>query len=259
MARHNYSINTLQAKTLKKAMETMVFTAENVQNVAVEKVNELIEKFPVVFSADEFNSYVAFILSECMKKLYADGIITLSEFIAYYANHKKSMEKNSKDFGAFGDLFELLVRIIIIGNLNLVRSSALSVASFGKNDVVSKKYGIIEIGHNGKTFTSGTCFDYMEGDYSTVIYGMFSAIDKTLIYELCMNGNVQSAIKEIKKRTAIWIDKYQFEKDINHLGHNGKEIKALTIKSGNVQLQFTDGMYYNFLEKIEQGIFKTLD
>ena len=49
MARHNYSINTLQARTLKKAMEEMIFTPENVNMVAMEKVVELTEKFPSVF------------------------------------------------------------------------------------------------------------------------------------------------------------------------------------------------------------------
>ncbi len=258
MARHNYSINTLQARTLKKAIEEMAFTPENVNMVAMEKVVELTEKFPSVFSANDINSFLAFLISECMKKLYSENVLSLSDYIKFYATHKQEMAVNSKDFGAFGDLFELLVRIIIIGNLNLVRSTALSVAQFGKSDVISKKYGVIEIGHNGKTFTEGTCFDYMEGNYSTVIYGMFSDIDKNLIYSLCMEGNIQQAITEIKKRTAIWTNKYQFQYDINHLGKNGKEIKALTIKSGNVQLQFTPGMYFNFLENIENGVYETL-
>ena len=258
MARHNYSINTLQARTLKKATETMNITPENVKIVAMEKTVELTEKFPSVFSVTEINSYLAFLISECMKKLYTENQISLSEYIKFFAMHKQEMAVNSKDFGAFGDLFELLVRIIIIGNLNLVRATALSVAQFGKSDVVSKKYGIIEIGHNGKTFTEGTCFDYMAGNYTTVIYGVFSDIDKNLIYSLCMEGNVQQAIEEIKKRTAVWTNKYQFQYDMNHLGKNGKEIKALTIKGGNVQMQCTTGIYFNFLEKLENGEFKTL-
>ena len=258
MARHNYSVTTLQARTMKKAVEMMEVTANNVSLTALHEAQKLIEMFPDIFKTAEINAYIAFIASEIMKKLYSENKISLSDFIASYAEHKMNMYSNSKDFGAFGDLFELLIRIIIIGNLNLIRATALSVAAFGKNDIISKKYGKIEVGHNGKTFTQGTCFDYMDGDYQTMIYGMFSEIDRQLIYGLCIEGNVKQAMDEIKKRTAIWTDKHQFQADMNALGKGGKTIKAITLKGGNIQIQNTDSMYYNFIDRIEDGTFTRL-
>lgn len=259
MARHNYSMTTLQSKSILEFVNSMEINLPTLKTDVEKACVKLIKETPKnVFKEEEKAVYIAFMLSACMKKAYQEKKISLSDFVASFASHKRAMATDSNDFGAFGDLYELLVRIALIGKMQLVHAGALSVGKFGKDDVISKKYGIIEIGHNGKTFTSATVFDYMAGNYQTVIYGMFSDFDKKYIFELCENGNVKKALIEIKKRTAIWTDKYQFQYDINHLGKNGKEIQALTIKSGNVQLQFTPGMYFNFLTNIENGMYETL-
>lgn len=256
--KHNSAINSLQARTILTVVEAMEINMETLNHDVFVNCSDLCEKFPSVFSADEIGLYTAFMSSACMKKAYTEKLISLSEYVKSFAEHKQKMYTEKSDYGWFGDLFELLVRILLINSINLVQASALSVAMIGRTDVISKKYGRIEIGHNGKTFSEGTMFDYMAGNYESVIYGMFSEYDKANVCNDCINGNVIDALDEIKKHCAVWTDKYQFQYDMNHLGHDGKEIKAITAKSGKIMLQFTDGMYWNFLSKMENGEFQTL-
>lgn len=255
-------VNTLQARTINNRIEKIDFSAitvNSIEKLADSIVNELTQENEKVFPVENYNMFMAYTLNSIVKKAYTIGIVNLYEYIAMYAHTKKMNKLQLNDKGFFGDLFEVLVRIIIIDNINLVRASALSVAEYKRIDIQSKKYGKIEIGQNGKTWNEGLIDDYMFGNYDSVIYGMFSDIDIDLILTYCENKKLEEALKEVKKRTVYWQDKNEFMNDMNHLGHNGKEIKAFTIKSCKVMNQFTTGMYFNFMEKIEQGIFKTLE
>ncbi|MBP5412404.1 MAG: hypothetical protein J6Y47_04010 [Bacteroidales bacterium] len=258
---HTYQLTTLQKRSIKGLVDSISINGYDYDNYKLQIINgvETLEnKYVSVFPVEYHYSYIAYALSVLYRRLYAEGILSLNMFLHLFASAKQENEKSISDYGAFGDLFELLIRIILIGNVNLVRSSALAVSVYGNTDIVSKKYGRIEVGHNGKTFSEGTVFDYMEGNYQCVIYGMFSDIDKELIYKLCINGNGKQALEEIKKRTAIWLDKHMFQYDFNHLGKNGKEINGISIKGGKVMARFDESIYYAFMEKMEDGTFKKL-
>ena len=263
MARdYQNKVNTLQGRTINNrinAINFSNFTSKSVEYMAKKIVLQLTQENEKVFPENEFNMFMAYAMNSIVKKAYTEGFINLYDYIALYAHSKKMNKVQLNDKGYFGDLFEILIRIIIINNVNLIQASALSVAEYKRIDINSKKYGKIEIGQNGKTWNEGLIDDYMNGNYDSVIYGMFSDIDINLILTYCEQKQLEKALQEIKKRTAYWKDKYQFMDDMNHLGHKGKEIKAFTIKSCKVMNQFTSGMYYNFMEKIEQGMYKTLD
>lgn len=259
---YSSSLSTLQVKTLLAMIAVLVFPAvidcAYIASVSDSIVKQAVSLFPSVFSIDCVSACFAFVQSAIARKAYELGIINLFDYVTMLAKEKESNAEKLNDKGAFGDLFEILVRIAIIGNYNLVQASALTVAEFKRIDVESKRYGKIEIGCNGKTWTQGTMFDYMAGNYDSVIYGMFSDIDKRLIITYCKQGNITQAIKEIKKRCGYWKDKYAFMDCLNHLGKNGKEIKAFSIRSGKIMNQFNDNMYYRFMEEIENGNITTL-
>lgn len=256
--KHDTALSTLQARTLVnrvKKCDLSTYSIGNLEHIALDIVNALNEENEKIFPRENNPVFMAFTLSQLLRKAYHDGIINLYNYIALYAAIKQRNAEILKDKGAFGDLYEILVRIALIKVLAFVRPSSLTVAQYGKIDINSKKFGLLEIGNNGKTFTQGTIDDYMEGEYTSIIYGMFSDIDKRYIYELCMDERIEQAIEEIKKRSAYWQDKYQFQEDFNHLGYKGKEVKGITIKSGKVMTQATEQMYYNFIDNVTSGKF----
>lgn len=264
MANRNYSVSvsTLQAKTLLALVSALIFPAvvnsSFIAVSAVSVVNDAINRFPAVFSVSDFSLFLSFTQSAIAKKAYKEGVINLYDFVALYAKEKQQVWQERKDKGFFGDLLEVLIRIILINSINLVHANALSVAEFKRIDIVSKRYGKVEVGHNGKTWSNGTMIDYMAGDYTSVIYGVFSDIDKDLIINLCANGELEKALQEVKKRCAYWADKYDFLRDYNRLSLTGKPVRNMTVKSGKVMTQYNDGIYFRFLEKIETGEFTTL-
>ena len=236
--KHNVSLSTMQARTIIAVIENTTLSDCNaIETESKRIVNELSEKYENVFPVAMYENFLSFTISKMYQKAYKDKIIDLRTFVASFAEKKQSNYDSLQDFGYFGDLLELLVRIMLIGNLNLVQYSALGVAMFGKTDIISAKYGKVEVGHNGKTFTEGTLFDYMAGNYDCLVYGMFSDIDKAEIIRLCKAKNLEKAITETKKRIAIWKNKNDFPKDINSLGHKDKTVKALTVKSGKIMMQ----------------------
>ena len=201
---------------------------------------------------------MAFTLSSLARYAVKIGLINIIEYLKLYAMVKERNESLIKDFGAFGDLFEVLVRCALMRKLSLVRWSALSVKDVMHSDIISKKYGKIEVGHNGKTLTFGTLFDYMEGDYNAIIYGVFSEEDKTEIYNLCKNGEYEKTLDYITSYCALWENKYKFQEDIDGLTRG----KGITVKGGQIQVVYNPSKYSAFLDALEEGkitsLFETL-
>ena len=136
----------------------------------------------------------------------------------------------------------------------LVRWSMLSVKDIKTADISSKKYGIIEVGHNGKTLTCGTLLDYMSGEYTSVVYGVFSEEDKKEVYALCKNKQYDKAIDYICSYSAYWASKYDFQKDMDSLTRG----TGITAKACGIQVVYNEGKYNAFLTALDNGVFKSL-
>ena len=199
-------------------------------------------------------SLIAFILSSLEKKAIDNRKISPVEYLAIFAEVKSENEVIINDFGAFGDLFEVLVRCALVKKLSLLRSSMLYTKASGDNDIISKKLGKLEVGHNGKSFTQGNLFDYMAGDYNAIVYGMFSVDDKEEIYTYCKQKEYEKAIDYVSQYACYWSDKYAFLSDMNNLTRG----KGITVKGENIQVVYNDGKYTAFQMAIEAGAFHTL-
>lgn len=265
MARYENSLTTLQSRSILYFIEHNAPAMHNkydVEDFAFSVVETLESDFPEVFPIDENNgkennphfSYLAFTFSACAKFAIKCGDLKVIEYISILAEVKQDNEKDIHDLGAFGDLFEILVRCAFMRKQTLVKWSALSVKAIENADMTSKKYGVVEIGHNGKTLTFGTVFDHMAGDFTSVVYGVFSEEDKKEVYTLCRSKEYEKAIDYITSYSVYWDSKYQFENDMNNLTRG----KGITVKKCGVQVVYNAGKYNAFVSALEEGKFTSL-
>lgn len=253
-----YSLSTLERKTLIaiiNAFEIAFFSdIATLQDKIINAIDELIVKYPTVFVTAGKKAYISFSLAYSAKKAVDINTITALEYIRILAHEKRNNASELNDYGAYGDLFEILIRIALIGNINLIHSNTLHVKAINCVDIISKKYGKLEIGQNGKTWQEGTVFDFMAGSFTGVIYGVFSKQDINSVFDLCENGNIKKAIEYVASYSVLWQDKYEFLYDIDNLTAG----KGITIKSKKIMSQFNPGKYNAFINAIENGKFKSL-
>lgn len=265
MARYENSLSTLQARSILFMIEKEAPAMRDryaIEDFAFSVVEKVEKDFPEIFPVDDSNgkennphfSYLAFTFSACAKFAIKTGDLNVLEYIAILAEVKEENEKDIHDFGAFGDLFEILVRCAFMRKKSLVQWSMLSVKTVENSDIVSKKYGIVEVGHNGKTLTFGTVFDYMAGDYTSIVYGVFSDEDKKEVYSLCKNKEYEKALDYITSYSAYWSDKYEFQKDIDSLTRG----KGITAKKCGIQIVYNAGKYNAFVSALEEGKITSL-
>lgn len=265
MARYENTLNTLQARTILSIInryEKPIVNRADVEKVGKLAVKMVLNAFPNQFPKDNnmIKAYMAFSLSATAKHAVKVGTLKVLDYIAILAEVKEENENaetsyNGKaDFGAFGDLYEILVRCAFMRSLSLVRWSALSVKDIKNSDIVSKRFGITEVGHNGKTLSFGTLFDYMEGDYTSIVYGVFSEEDKKAVYDLCKDKDYDGAIDYICSYSSLWVNKYDFQSDMDNLTKG----KGITVKGGCVQVVYNNGKYNAFVNALENGTFISL-
>jgi len=252
MARFVSSLSTLQARTILSAILAFVgslSSRSDIEKAAVSIVDNLVSLFPVQFPSVDKLSFLSFALSSCAKEGIKRGELKILDYLSMLADIKENNESELKDFGAFGDLLEILVRCAFMKKLALVRWSMLSVKDIKTSDIISKKYGVVEVGHNGKTLTFGTMFDYMDGNYTSVVYGVFAEEDKKEVYNLVRNKEYEKAIDYISNYCGYWSDKYAFQMDMDNLTRG----KGITAKGANIQVVYNEGKYNAFVSALEDG------
>lgn len=257
MARYENTLTTLQSRTILSSVSSVVdslSSRESIEKVALFIVDNLISLFPSQFPCADRLSFLSFALSSCAKEGIKRGELTILDYLSMLADIKEGNEHNIKDFGAFGDLYEVLVRCAMMRKLALVRWTMLSVKDVKTADIISKKFGVVEVGHNGKTLTFGTMFDYMAGDYTSVVYGVFSDEDKKEVYNLVRNKEYEKVIDYVCAYSAYWANKYDFQNDMDNLTRG----KGITVKSCGVQVVYNAGKYDAFLSALEDGKFTSL-
>lgn len=257
MARYENALSTLQTRSILSAVRRLNvnFTDRiTIEENAVAVVDSLCEMFPAQFPMENQKKMIACAVSACALQGVRQGALTVGEYISMLAEHKENSETSLYDLGAFGDLVEILTRCALMKVSNFITASVLYVKGYNTTDINSRKYGKLEIGHNGKTFSFGTVFDAMEGDYNGVVYGMFAPEDKQEIYRLCKNEEYKKAVDYVSEYMVLWENKYDFQKDMDNLTRG----KGIAIKQDGAQVVFNAGKYNAFQQAIEEGKFTTL-
>jgi len=257
--KHDYKVTTSDVRTINYLVGSMLFddeltTMDDIEKASKKIINKLCVDFPEDYNALNYHVILSFILYRVAQYAMKNGFIAPLAYLKMYAELKKNEFYNNDDFGAFGDLLETLVRVLFVRNLSLVRPSHIAVKPFGENDLISKKYGKIEIGNNGKTWTQGNRYDYMSGDFTSVVYGMFNNADREKIFNWMIDGQFEKALHMVSIRCAYWTDKYDFLNDINNVSRG----KGICVKGGNIQCQCNESKYWAFRDKIDGGNYVTL-
>lgn len=255
--KHNKSLNTLQKRTINAIVETTII--ENIgaiSRTASIILDALIAENPRVFPVGDYGIMIAYTLSKVAQKALESKVITVRQYISLFATEKARAFYNTekRDFGAFGDLYEILIRLCFLRNINLASPAHLHVAELRRTDLVSKKYGRIEIAQNGKTLQEGVLTDYMFGNYQSLVYGVFDGYTQKVIFDYCINGKVEEAIKTVKAYSII-CNKYDFIPTLQKYRRGA----IITVKSSKVMIQYNASLYNCVIQAIENGDFMTLE
>ena len=254
---HENALSTIAARTAIAAINadnSKLTTKEEITHAASTTIKYLRSTFPAVYTKDILYALAAFVLAFYGKKAVTVGDMTVIEYIAVYAHVKRINSKIRNDYGAFGDLLEVLVRIALVKNINLVRPAMLTVREVMKSDIISGKYGVIEVGHNGKTLNEGTLFDAMAGKYQTIIYGMFTDGERKAIYKACENKEIEKAIALASYNVCLWKNKYAFQSDMDNLSRG----QGVTIKAQGAQVVYNPSKHAAFSDALKKGKFHRL-
>ena len=275
MARHDTALSTIQARTILDYCDRFsVASLRTEEEITAEALNVTdfifnnpdLKDFFLSSSEDENEReqddvrmtalVMSCALSALARKAVRTGQVTVKEYVAILANVKSRNEKSLKDYGAFGDLLEILVRCFFMGSIALVNWRTLTVKYLYDCDIISKKYGRIEVGHNGKSLTFGTLFDHMAGDYDAIVYGVFSEYDKKQVYKFCRNQELENAVDYVAHRVVYWKNKYSFERDMNELSRG----KGITVKrETGVQVVYNESKMKAFCSALDEGTFERLE
>ena len=252
-----YILNTLQKRSLESALiinYESLSTVKAIGNNALQAVKKCATFAPDVFPIEGKKAYIGYTLAFGLKKAMLESYITVKQGLRLYVLVKKAMAEKNNDYGYFGDILEVLVRCSFIGNIDFIRPDMIHVKEQTEIDIKSKKYGKIEVGHNGKTWNEGTIFDYMAGQFESVVYGVFEDNDKEDIINLIRENNIKQALKYVCSYCGYWSNKYDFLTDINGLSSG----KGITIKAGKIMSQYNASKYKAFIKALENGKIKCL-
>ena len=257
MGRYDNALTTLQVRTILAAVALLDvdFTDKYIiEKHAFSVVDTLQKAFPEDFPIILSRRFIACALAACAKQGVQTNALPVSEYIGILSATKQDNESNLYDFGAFGDLYEVLIRCALVKVSNFYRCTALYVKPQGETDINSKKYGRLEVGHNGKTLSFATLFDYMAGEFTGMIYGVFSKEDKEEVYRLCQEHEFKKAVDYVASYSVMWTDKYQFQKDMDNLSRG----KGIAKKGGVIQVIYNESKYNAFVNALEDGRFTSL-
>ena len=197
-----------------------------------------------------WQAVLAYVLSYYELHNAIEHNMNIRDIVRNYAEFKKTAYYNCNDFGAFGDLIEVLTRLAIRKNINLAHISDIHVKRAFEDDITSSKYGKIEVGHNGKSFN-----EPLE-NLESIVYGVFSDDDKLTIFDTCINGEIQTAI-DVTSEMMYFFTVPQF---IETLSEKVGRAKKFKINSRNqLQIVYHESMANAFIKYIEgQDEIKTL-
>lgn len=261
--KHDSKLSLVQVKTLDALIKkdlTVLNSRIAIETCAKNVVSVAIHDFSKIYNFTEYPLYIAYALAKTATKAIKLKTLPVLDYIQIVAEQKQDGEKNAQglykdnDFGAFGDLYEIIVKCSLVKNVNLIKARQLTVRELDDYDVVTKKYGKIEIGQNGKTLSQGNAIDYLDGDYKAIIYGVFDEMTKEQIYSACLKKDLQTAIKIVKAYSAIFANKYDFYK-LQDLRRG----KIITIKSGKVMIQYNEQFYKMFIDALETDYIVSLE
>jgi hypothetical protein len=172
---------------------------------------------------------------------------TWVDYMQSYATFKANTYEKLSDYGAFADLVETTAHLLVNKKIWRVRLSTLHVSKIGNIDLRLNGQKI-EVGTNGKSWLESTENDPMNGNFTAVIYGVFSEDEKQAICNLFAEGQVKKAIATIANMLYYFEDKYSFADFINSISRSPSLVWK---KQGYFQTVYNPSKHGAFIRKVE--------
>lgn len=177
-----------------------------------------------------------------------------AQFLREYVE-AKFVAYTEGDKGARGDAIEAVARYHL--KKRFITYTDVMTAEQDKRDVTSKRFGKVEIGHNGKTFqeayvpasqekASYTERNYMNGNFEIVIYGAFK---KDFTAEDLLND------EKFLRIMKVFTDKFEFPRAI--AGRNGLA-SGWNVAHEKATVQYNDALRLRFKDYCAEHEILTL-
>ena len=246
-------------KTIKPRQKAAFF-AQCEKAEGKEEIFAIAKNF-VLNQKNLLNGYTREEIKKVIYNLFACGLAwhsvkkteTWFDYMQSYATFKANTYEKLSDFGAFADLIETTAHLLVNKQVWRVRLSTLHVSKIGNIDLRLNGQKI-EVGTNGKSWLESTEDDAMNGNFDSVVYGVFSEEEKAMICKLFADGQVKKAIATIANMLYYFENKYEFADFINSVSRSA----SLVWKSqGYFQTVYNPSKHNAFIRKIEDANIPT--
>ena len=188
-----------------------------------------------------------------MEKAKAEGKKPIDTLSAYARFKRLTMEKLD-DYGAFGDVVEVLTRISC-KPASLVSWEDMHVKRQDAIDITIRKTPF-EIGTNGKTFLESTEENPMNGKYKMIAYGVFESDEKLAMLKLLETGKYTEAIDNLLSMMYVF-NKDEFFHDMTTKTGRGS-MYTYKASLGKWQVVYNGSKHSLFLKMVEMENVPTL-
>ena len=252
--------NTVKELT-PRAKESIILTAQkaiekglNAQE-AIKAIAARLVKLGLVENDGKYNQMLSVALS-CynMEKAKKEGKKPLEVF-PQYAAFKQTTTNKLSDYGAFADMWEILLRMytkpewaIQFSDMHVKRQYDVDITIRGKK---------CEVGTNGKTFAESTEEEASAGRYDYILYTVLDDDEKQAFFRMVKTGRVKEAMQQAARMT------YCFEKNQFFSLLSEKCGRAPMVKyketAGYWQVIYNPSKHTAFLKMVEAEKIPTLD
>lgn len=199
--------NTVKELT-PRAKESIILTAQKAIEKglsapdAIKAISARLVKLGLVEGEGNFNQMLSVALA-CynMEKAKKEGKKPL-EIMPQYAAFKQATSKKLSDYGAFADMWEILLRLyckpewaIQYNDLHVKRQYDVDITIRGKK---------CEVGTNGKTFAESTEEEASAGKYEYILYSVLDDDEKQAFFRMVKTGRTSEAMKQAAALTYVF-------------------------------------------------------
>ncbi len=196
--------------------------------------------------------------------LYACGIARYEmeqaenwkDYMIRYATFKANTYLRLNDFGAFADVVETSLHLLVCREEWKVKIKNLHVSAIGKTDIVLNGRKT-EVGTNGKSWNDSLKHEPMHGPFKAVIYGVFTEEEKEQITNLFVAGEVKKALTNISDMMYYFYEKEEFCYWMNHSVSKTPGI-VWKEKAGYYQTVYNPSKHNAFLRFVENERINTV-
>lgn len=218
--------------------------AKKVFPVLPEHIRTELKKNPELWKKVALNLYACGIARYEMEQ-----VETWKEYMIKYATFKANTYIRLNDLGAFADVVETSLHLLVCREEWKVKIKNLHVSAIGKTDITLNGRKT-EVGTNGKSWNDSRKNDPMHGPFQAVIYGVFTEEEKEQITSLFVSGEVKKALTNIADMTYYFFEKEDFCHLMNY--EVSKTPGIIWKKAGYYQTVYNGSKHSAFLRMVEK-------